>query len=113
RRHRIWRPPAVYNDRGIAGAFLLDHPIQQGGILGMKSNAAMRSGSTQPRDVIAAVNRVPLVKEDGVGHWRIVIGLGEPHPLKAFRRVNAARGREAVSSGRNRPNIEQSTILDD
>jgi len=73
RRHRIWRPAASNHDQGIAGTFLRDHCKQQGGLLGVKSNAAMRGRSPQTRDIIAAMNRVPMVKEDSVGHGGVVI----------------------------------------
>ena len=90
------------HDLGVAH-MLLHQPEQNGGVLRMQADAAMRGRAAEMRDLVAAVDGVAAVEEDRIGHRRPVVFAREPFALEPLRPVGAVRRAIAPARGRHRP----------
>src|SRR5262249_20321297 len=94
------------HDLCVLHAVGLDHVIEHRGIGWRNPHAAMRDGLAEGLDLMAAVDRVPVLhEEDRMGHWGIVPLLAVPDLVHGRGRKRARRRRISVSAGRHRPRI--------
>jgi len=54
----------MHHDGGVAYAFLLDQPEQDGGVVRIEPHAAVRGRSAKPRNFVSAVDGVAAIEED-------------------------------------------------
>src|ERR1700691_4306186 len=90
-------------DARSAWPVALDQREQRRRMRRVQPDAAMRSRTAEPGQIIGAVNGEAIIKEDRVRHRRIVVLPREPAPGHQLRMEYAARRAVAVTAGGNRP----------
>ena len=84
------RSSTGHDDRRGVRALLFHDRKESRGVLGMESDAAVRSRPAETADLVAAMYGVAAVEEDRVWHGRIVICSRKPRPLQPLRTIGAA-----------------------
>src|SRR5262249_61779196 len=105
--------PAPQHEVRAPAARTLHQSIQSAGVSWMQTDAAVRRGTAEPADLVAAVNGVSAMEENGMGHRRVVVLLREPAPGQPLRPVATVRRGVAGAAGRNSKAIARHAVDQD
>src|SRR5262245_4175827 len=76
----------------------------------MQPDAAVRGGTAEAMDLVAAVDRIAAVEEDRVRHGRVVVFLREPRSFHALGSIGAAGGAVAGAAGGHHPAVARHAV---
>ena len=112
--HLACRGPRSFNHNACVIDTLASDKLEQDCcIFRMQANAPVRNRPANPTNFVGSVNGIASVKEDRIGHRRIVVFFREPFPLKPDRAIVTIWSYVARARRRNRPLITFDAINGD